>query len=110
MLGVRFLGVLDVFVHNDLYVIPSLGTGGSKWLKILIGLYLDSGYLLTVRNSTAAKTLTSIKTAKNYTDILELEKLVVEQQGNEHAIASMIRIIDGLSLHAANIEKVDVLN
>ena len=83
----RFLGVLDVYVHDDLYFIPLLGTGGAKLFESSIGLYLDNGYLLAVRNSTAAKTLSSIKTAKNYTDILELEKLVIENSGNENAIA-----------------------
>ena len=39
------------------------------------------------------------------TDILELEKLIEEEQGNEHSVASIIRIIDGLSEHVGNIEK-----
>ena len=105
MLPLDILGVLEVFFHDDLYVIPAIGSGGSKLLESSLGLYLDSGYLLTISKSTAANTLNTIKTSKNYTDILELEKLIVEEQGNKHSVASIIRIIDGLSEHVGNIEK-----
>ena len=79
--------------------------GGAELFESSIGIYLDNGYLLPIRNSAAAKTLSAIKTAKICTDILELEKLVIEKAGNEHAISSIIRIIDGLSQHVGNIEE-----
>ena len=52
-----------------------------------LGLYLDSGYLLSFGNKTAEKTLNAIKTSKNYTAILDLEKLIVDKGGNEHSVA-----------------------
>ena len=75
----RYLGVLQVFSHDDLYVIPEIGSGGSKLMQSSLGLYLDSGYLLSFGNKTAEKTLNAIKTSKNYTAILDLEKLIVDK-------------------------------
>ena len=60
----HILGVLDVYGHDDLYVIPSLGTGGAKLFESSIGMYLDSEYLLTIRNNSATKTLTALRQQK----------------------------------------------
>ena len=70
-----------------------------------LGLYLDSGYVISRGNKTAETTLNEIKTSKNYTAILDLEKLIIEKNGNEHSFASIIRIIDGLSEHVGKLEK-----
>ena len=70
-----------------------------------LGLYLDSGYVISRGNKTAETTLNEIKTSKNYTAILDLEKLIVERAGNEHSFASIIRIIDGLLDHVGKLEK-----
>ena len=91
----RYLGILQVYSHDDLYVIPEIGTGGSKLMQSDLGLYLDSGYVISRGNKTAETTLNEIKTSKNYTAILDLEKLIIEKNGNEHSFASIIRIIDG---------------
>ena len=75
-------------------VIPEMGTGGSKLMQTDLGMYLDSGYVISCGNITAETTLNKIKTSKNYTAILDLEKLIVGRSGNEHSAASIIRIID----------------
>ena len=101
----RYLGVLQVYSHDDLYVIPEIGTGGSKLMQSDLGLYLDSGYVISLGSKTTETTLNEIKTSKNCTAILDLEKLIVERAGNEHSFASIIRIIDGLSDHVGKLEK-----
>ena len=101
----RYLGVLQVYSHDDLYVIPEIGTGGSKLMQSDLGLYLDSGYLISLGNKTAKTTLNDIKTSKNYTAILDLDKLIIERGGNEHNFALIIRIIDRLSEHVGKLEK-----
>ena len=58
----RYLGILQVYSHNDLYVIPEIGSGGSKLMQSSLGLYLDSGYLLSLCNKTAGTTLNAIRT------------------------------------------------
>ena len=52
----RYLGMLQVYSHDDLYVIPEIGTGGSKLMQSDLGLYLDSGYLISLGNKTAKTT------------------------------------------------------
>ena len=49
--------------------------------------------------------MNKIKTSKNYTAILDLEKLIVDRSGNDYSAASIIRIIDGLSEHVGKLEK-----
>ena len=70
-----------------------------------LGIYLDSGYVISRGYITAETTLNKIKTSKNYTAILDLEKLIVGRSGNEHSAASIIQIIDGLSEHVGKLEK-----
>ena len=65
-------------------MIPELGTEGSQLMQTNLGIYLDSGYLIFRGNITAETTLNKIKTSKNYTAILDLEKLIVDRSGNEH--------------------------
>ena len=57
----RYLGILQVYSHNDLYVIPELGTGGSQLMQTNLGIYLDSGYIISRGNIAAETTLNKIK-------------------------------------------------